>query len=139
MATRVKKTHLVRHNILHDGKMYKKGDTITFGPETEADQIRELLRMGYLDGAAADQVDDDRKALEKDLGIHLMTDDEVEVLWKRFLSLSPEERRALAQRDARQKTDADAARLANIDETPQLPHPVDGAERMTDDEEATDA
>lgn len=135
MAKYVKRTHLVRHNILHDGKMYKKGDTITFGAETDAEQIRELLRMGYLDGAAADELDDDRKALEKDLGIHLMTDDEVEVLWKRFLSLTPDQRRALAQRDARTKTDADAARLATLDETPQRAHPVDEAESAEDEDE----
>lgn len=136
MATRVKRTHLVRHNILHDGKMYKKGETITFGPESEADHIRELIRMGYLDGKEANQLDRDRERLEEDLGIHLMTDDEVEVLWKRFLSLTPEQRRELAQRDARQKTDADAARLANIDETAQRDHAVDDEGQGEGGEEA---
>jgi hypothetical protein len=111
---RLKRTHAVTGNILHDGQLYTKGDSITFGPEVSEDHIRSLLKSGYLAGPAATELEMDRMAQEKALGIRGMSAAEVQKLWRTFVNLTPAQRAAMEAAEARVQEDASAARLANI-------------------------
>ncbi|MBA3826889.1 MAG: hypothetical protein H0X24_23725 [Ktedonobacterales bacterium] len=113
---RIKRTHAVTGSIMHDGQLYSKGDTITFGTEVSEEHIRELLKGGFLAGPAAQELEIERQINEKSLGIRGMSPEEVKKLWRTFTNMTPAQRAAMEASEARVKETTDAARLANIAE-----------------------
>ncbi len=113
------RTHMVTGNVLHNGKLYFDGDSITFGAETSEEDIEWLKSKGLLAGEAAEERKLAQAMAEAQSGIRGMTKEEQLKLWRSYIRQAPSDRLATEKADARQKDDTEATRIGAIEENQQ--------------------
>lgn len=119
------RAHVAARHIIHNGKSYYKGDLVTFSDEMSDEQIQELLDDGTLQGMKAEELERERIANEVGMKIMGMSVEDQKKLFKLFDRKDIDALLADEQKEARIKTDPEAARRANMAESADKTGPDD--------------
>lgn len=116
VAERAPRTHLVAGRVLYGAKLYVAGETVAFGDDVTDETIQDLINNGNLDGEVARKHAMQRFKLEMDTGMHAMSEDDLQKMWRGYLRMTTAERKQREAIESRTKDDLRSVKLANADD-----------------------